>query len=143
MAENLYPESAAKVGAVQCPACGTRYSHFARTGRLGCPECYTAFAVQMRQILRRIHGATRHKGKAPGQSDEDVEQRRALTHLREELTRAIEREEFETAARLRDEIHEMETAIQREEAGGAGAKRAPGAGSGKAGGQNGEKGEPA
>jgi protein arginine kinase activator len=109
MAENLYPESAAKVGAVQCPGCGMRYSQFARTGRLGCPECYTAFAVQMKQILRRIHGATRHKGKSPGESDSRVQQQRTLERMREELSRAIEREEFEAAARLRDEIRQMES----------------------------------
>ena len=110
MAENLYPESAAKVGSVQCPACGMRYSQFARTGRLGCGSCYTAFAVQMRHILRRVHGATSHKGKGPGQSDESVRHRRSLERLREELNRAIEREEFENAARLRDKIRQMEAA---------------------------------
>ena len=108
MAENLYPESAAKVGAVQCPSCGMRYSQFARTGRVGCQGCYSAFEVQMRQILRRVHGATRHKGKGPGQSEESVRFRQNLERLREELNRAIEREEFETAARLRDEIRRME-----------------------------------
>jgi protein arginine kinase activator len=110
MAENLYPESAAKVGQVQCPSCGLRYSQFARTGRLGCPDCYATFKVQMRQILRRVHGATRHKGKGPGQSEHSLQHRRRLEEMREELNRAIEREEFETAARLRDQIREMEAA---------------------------------
>ena len=110
MAENLYPESAAKVGTVQCPSCGMRYSQFARTGRVGCAGCYSAFGVQMRQILRRVHGATQHKGKGPGQNEEAVRHRRDLERLREELNRAIEREEFETAARLRDEIRRMEAA---------------------------------
>jgi protein arginine kinase activator len=121
MAENLYPESAAKVGQVQCPTCGLRYSQFARTGRLGCPDCYKAFNVQMRQILRRVHGSTRHKGKGPGRADGAVEHHRRLEQLREELNRAIEREEFETAARLRDEIRELEEAAGKaagEETGG-------------------------
>jgi protein arginine kinase activator len=113
MAENLYPESAAKVGQVQCPTCGLRYSQFARSGRLGCADCYTAFSVQMRQILRRVHGAIRHKGKGPGQSEDAVQHRRQLETMREELNRAIEREEFETAARLRDQIREMEAAAGR------------------------------
>ncbi len=108
MAENLYPESAAKVGGVQCPSCGLRYSQFARTGRLGCPACYKAFDAQMKQILRRVHGATRHKGKGPGQTEDSLQHRRSLEKLREELNRAIEREEFEAAARLRDQIRQME-----------------------------------
>lgn len=115
MAENLYPESAAKVGAVQCPSCGMRYSHFARTGRLGCAGCYSAFEVQLRQILRRVHGSTRHKGKAPRTSDGRGERRRDLVRLREELNRAVEREEFEEAARLRDAIRVLETAPREEE----------------------------
>lgn len=109
MAENLYPESANKVGAVQCPGCGLRYSQFARTGRLGCEGCYGAFEVQLRQILRRVHGATRHKGKAPQAGDAAAGRRRDLLRLREELSRAIEREEFEQAARLRDQIRTLES----------------------------------
>jgi protein arginine kinase activator len=110
MAENLYPESSAKTGAVQCSGCGLRYSQFARTGRLGCSDCYAAFAVQMRQIIRRVHGATQHRGKGPGQTEPAVTHRRSLERLREELVRAIEREEFETAAHLRDQIREIEAA---------------------------------
>lgn len=121
MAENLYPESAAKVGSVQCPDCGLRYSQFARTGRLGCAGCYAAFAVQMRQILRRVHGATQHKGKSPGRTEAAVQHRRSLEKMREELNRAVEREEFERAAALRDRIRELESrakqAATEEEAG--------------------------
>lgn len=108
MAENLYPESGARVGSVQCPTCGVRYSQFARTGRLGCAACYSAFSVQLRQILRRVHGATRHHGKGPGQSEERMRHRRGLEQLRQQLNRAVEREEFELAARLRDEIRTLE-----------------------------------
>jgi protein arginine kinase activator len=108
MAENLYPESAAKVGAVQCPSCGIRYSQFARTGRLGCADCYGAFETQLKQILRRVHGATRHHGRAPRGADASTLRQRDLGRLREELNRAVEREEFELAARLRDQIRQME-----------------------------------
>jgi protein arginine kinase activator len=115
MAENLYPESTAKVGAVQCPSCGVRYSQFARTGRLGCAGCYSAFEVQLRQILRRVHGSTRHKGKVPRAAGQGGARRRELVRLREELNRAIEREEFEEAARLRDQIRVLESTAKEEE----------------------------
>ncbi|MEZ4650643.1 MAG: UvrB/UvrC motif-containing protein [Candidatus Eisenbacteria bacterium] len=65
MAENLYPETSSKVGAVQCSACGLRYSQFSRVGRVGCPECYDAFQPQLQKILLRVHGATKHKGRLP------------------------------------------------------------------------------
>src|SRR5262249_14318379 len=54
-----------RVGHVQCPRCGLQYSSFKQTGRLGCTERYTAFQFQLRPLLLRIHGATRHRGKAP------------------------------------------------------------------------------
>lgn len=66
MAENLYPETSSKVGAVQCPSCGLRYSQFSRVGRVGCAECYDAFQPQLQKVLLRVHGATRHKGRVPG-----------------------------------------------------------------------------
>ena len=111
MAENLYPESAAKVGAVQCASCGISYSQFARTGRLGCADCYGAFEAQLKQILRRVHGATRHHGRAPRGADASTLRRRDLVRLREELIRAVEREEFELAAQLRDQIRRMEEEV--------------------------------
>lgn len=108
MAENLYPESAAKVGAVQCERCGIRFSTFARTGRLGCPKCYEAFASQMPTILRRIHGATRHKGRGPAGLPPATSGERTVERLRIELARAIEREEFERAAEIRDDLRQLE-----------------------------------
>lgn len=55
----------AKVGRVQCPRCHMVYSSFKETGRLGCSECYTTFRAQLRPLLRRIHGSTKHVGKTP------------------------------------------------------------------------------
>lgn len=97
-----------RVGKVQCPRCGLRYSSFKETGRLGCSECYTAFQFQLRPLLRRIHGDTRHKGKAPARDGEGVSRSRQVQRLHDELRRAVEREEFERAAELRDEIRRLE-----------------------------------
>lgn len=108
MAENLYPESASKVGAVQCDRCGLRFSQFARTGRLGCADCYQAFSSHLPQVLRRVHGNIRHKGRTPSATAPTDPNRQTLERLRQDLTRAIEREEFEAAARLRDQIRELE-----------------------------------
>lgn len=108
MAENLYPESAAKMGQVQCGKCGLRYSEFTRTGRLGCSDCYAGFDVQMRRLLRRIHGATRHAGKSPGHVQQPAMSRATLHHLQEELQRAIATESYERAAELRDKIRALE-----------------------------------
>ena len=98
-----------KVGRVQCPRCGLVYSNFRETGRLGCSECYTTFRTQLRPLLRRIHGSTKHVGKAPARDSARVALRREIQRLHEEMQRAIEREEFETAASLRDQIRAIET----------------------------------
>jgi protein arginine kinase activator len=98
----------AKVGRVQCPRCGLVYSSFRETGRLGCSECYTTFRTQLRPLLRRIHGSTKHVGKSPARDSDRVTLRREIQRLHEEMQRAIEREEFETAASLRDQIRTME-----------------------------------
>lgn len=98
----------AKVGRVQCPKCHLVYSAFKETGRLGCSECYTTFRAQLRPLLRRIHGSTKHVGKTPIRDAARVALRREIQRLHEDLQRAIEHEEFETAARLRDEIRVIE-----------------------------------
>ncbi|MBD3336165.1 MAG: hypothetical protein GF355_11680 [Candidatus Eisenbacteria bacterium] len=111
MAENLSPGSEEGQGQVICPSCGLRYSQFARTGRLGCAECYRAFQVQLQPILRRVHGATHHSGKAPGLDGEREARRQRLQELHDKMETAIQREEFERAARLRDEIRKLETEL--------------------------------
>ena len=100
-----------RVGNVTCPRCGLRYSAFKETGRLGCAECYTAFQFQLRPLLRRIHGDTRHRGKAPTRDGEGARRSRQIHRLHDELQRAVEREEFEHAASIRDEIRRLESEL--------------------------------
>ncbi|MEW6685777.1 MAG: UvrB/UvrC motif-containing protein [Candidatus Edwardsbacteria bacterium] len=89
-----------------CPGCGASYFEFKKTGRLGCPKCYNTFQKQLKSLLRKIHGNTRHTGKRPviapisAVPAQDLE----LEKLKKELTKAIEKEEFERAAELRDKI---------------------------------------
>ena len=97
-----------RVGHVQCPRCGLLYSSFKETGRLGCAECYAAFQFQLRPLLRRIHGDTRHRGKAPVRGEAESGARQ-IQRLHDELQRAVEREEFERAASIRDDIRKLES----------------------------------
>ena len=98
----------AKVGRVQCPRCHMVYSAFKESGRLGCSECYTTFRAQLRPLLRRIHGDTRHQGKIPARDGEGATRSRQIQRLHDELQRLVEREEFERAASVRDEIRRLE-----------------------------------
>jgi protein arginine kinase activator len=92
-----------------CAFCGLTFSGFRESGRLGCPHCYATFELQLRGLLRRIHGSTQHVGKVylpPDPSASDRERR--LEGLRRRLQRAVDSEDFERAAELRDEIRTME-----------------------------------
>ncbi|HET9952418.1 MAG TPA: UvrB/UvrC motif-containing protein, partial [Candidatus Eisenbacteria bacterium] len=119
MADQTGQGEETKVGRVQCPRCSLVYSEFKESGRLGCSECYTTFRAQLRPLLRRIHGSTKHVGKAPARDSARVALRREIQRLHEDLQRAIEREEFETAASLRDRIRAIETQGGAAAAGGA------------------------
>ena len=108
MVDGMTSTEEERVGHVQCPRCGMAYSAFKETGRLGCGECYNAFQFQLRPLLRRIHGDTRHKGKAPARDGARVTLARQVQRLYDELQRAVAREEFERAAEVRDEIQRLE-----------------------------------
>jgi len=109
MVDTMTSSDEERVGRVQCPRCGMLYSAFRETGRLGCAECYTAFQFQLRPLLRRIHGDTRHRGKVPARDGAGAVRSRQIQRLHDDLQRAVEREEFERAASIRDEIKRLES----------------------------------
>jgi protein arginine kinase activator len=94
---------------VKCAFCGGTLRDFKNTGRLGCAYCYGAFESNLRDLLRRVHGNSRHQGKgytAPAAAVE--EGATVLAELRDRLKRAIDQEQFEEAAKLRDQIKVIE-----------------------------------
>ena len=95
--------------AARCAYCGTSLRDFRASGRLGCAQCYGAFEQSLRELLRRVHGSTRHTGWHHEGADPDVMEREAtLEQLRTKLARAVEGEAFEDAATLRDQIRGLE-----------------------------------
>jgi len=102
-----------EVTARACPSCGMTYNDFRKVGRLGCSECYTTFKRSLSGLLKRIHGSTHHLGKSPTQVAKLPTVKLELAEFRKRLERAIEMEEFEEAAHLRDQIREMERQEQR------------------------------
>jgi len=99
---------------VPCRYCGATLRDFRTTGRLGCARCYESFEPHLRDLLRRLHGSTRHQGEGyrPGAAASDTPSartpERTLEDLREALRRAVEAENFELAAELRDRIRVLE-----------------------------------
>jgi protein arginine kinase activator len=88
-----------------CPDCGIKFMEFRAGGRLGCPQDYRVFAAGLLPLIQRYHGATRHVGKAARRREGAGRRLRLRTRLRE----AIAREDYEEAARLRDQLRSEDT----------------------------------
>lgn len=117
-----------------CDACGFTASQLKKIGRMGCPECYTAFREGLDGLLRNMHKGTRHVGKRPGKSVAAPQllprQRAAVVReepaappppsappapppadvnkLRADLDLAVKEERYEDAAKLKAEIERLQ-----------------------------------
>lgn len=98
------PQNAEK----SCEHCGMTYSDFSRTGKVGCSQCYTVYGQRLEPIVRRIQGSAIHTGKIPKRAGGDIERRQRLKNLRNKLEQHIRLEEYEQAAKVRDEIRNLE-----------------------------------
>ncbi len=92
-----------------CRGCGLAFEAYRKTFLLGCPACYESFADALAVDLRKIHGDVRHLGKVPPGQAVEVRQEITVAELRQRLASAIECEDFEAAARLRDQIRLLES----------------------------------
>jgi protein arginine kinase activator len=95
-----------------CPQCGITWAEFRQSGLLGCEHDYPAFEKEMTPLLQRAHeGAAHHVGKVPtrrGGSGDPVKRALDAGKLKKELARAVETEDYERAAKLRDQIRQAE-----------------------------------
>jgi protein arginine kinase activator len=89
---------------LKCPRCGFSQADFKKTGRLGCPECYQTFAEGLAGLLKTMHKGTRHHGKVPEALRKSREAGDRLKLLQKKLAKAVEAEDYELAAELRDQI---------------------------------------
>ena len=94
--------------AVKCASCGLTYADFKKVGRLGCADCYNTFKKYLAPLLKRIHGSCQHFGKSPIKVTKQLKKKIDMQELRAKLQKAIEAEAFEEAARIRDQIKELE-----------------------------------
>jgi len=96
---------------VRCELCGSSLDEIIRSSRVGCARCYETFAAQLQPTLQRIHGVLKHTGKTPV-TDPAIAQRKQkeheITHLRGEIAAAVQAEDYEQAAHLRDKIRTLE-----------------------------------
>jgi len=99
----------AEADGTRCPLCGTTVGIYRKSFLLGCPQCYSTFEGIIEPQLRRLHGSTRHVGRAPDMRGKTADRWETVVEaLKKELALAVSREQFELAARLRDHIRQIQ-----------------------------------
>ena len=91
-----------------CTRCCMTYEQFKSSGKLGCEVCYTSFSTPVKVLIKNVQGSVRHEGKYPQRSGTIIKQKRQVDELRTSLKKAVDEENYEEAARLRDEIRSLE-----------------------------------
>lgn len=92
---------------IRCEKCGNTFNDIVNSGKIGCADCYTTFYDKLLPSLQRIHGKTRHEGKNPTIIKAEVTNVNPIEDLEEQLRIAIDEQNFEKAAQLRDKINEL------------------------------------
>mgnify|MGYP000152990068 FL=1 len=95
----------------QCEKCGMTMEEFLKVGKVGCSNCYTAFEEKLNPLIRRLQGSVKHNGKVPDNVARKASVNKKIEELKELLNKAIEREEYEKAAELRDQIKSLEVSL--------------------------------
>ncbi len=108
------PESGSDPGREYCcPECGTSYGRIGESGLVGCSECYKHFSTRLDPVLRKIHGSSRHCGKIPKSKRGLFAVKREIEDLKKKLKSEVEKEQYEAAALIRDEIKLLEEKASR------------------------------
>jgi protein arginine kinase activator len=94
----------------ECDVCGLKFVDFRNSGRLGCPHDYEVFRDELLPLLENIHGETKHSGKTPRRLPQNKQMQSELIQLRKKLLQAVNKEAYEEAAKLRDQIKRLEEA---------------------------------
>jgi protein arginine kinase activator len=87
-----------------CPRCGLAREEFRKTGRLGCPDCYKTFMAELTMAIKAMHHSGQHLGKIPEREGVQTRMKSKIARLQQDLDAAVAREDFEKAAKLRDQI---------------------------------------
>ncbi len=90
---------------LHCESCGASFAEFRESSLLGCADCYGAFEGPLSALMERAHeGGTHHAGKVPRRAGVGERRQVAMRLLRRRLEDAVQSEDYETAAQIRDEI---------------------------------------
>lgn len=91
-----------------CPVCKTTRKDLAASGRAGCAKCYEVFEDDLKKIIYGIHGNAVHSASRTGKHEERLKKSREIEALKLEQTKAVEEQNYEKAAEIRDKIKALE-----------------------------------
>jgi protein arginine kinase activator len=93
-----------------CTGCGFTIQDIANTSRVGCGECYTCFGKDLEPFMLGYHQSLKHVGKSPKNKKTVIveEKKPDLETIKKNLAEAIKKEDYELAAKLRDELKKLE-----------------------------------
>lgn len=95
----------------KCPTCGRTILDVQQTGRFGCSRCYEVFHDELNPVLRRLHGSSTHTGKVPARGYPAARVNRQIEDLRRRLQECVRLENYEQAAKYRDELRQLESQV--------------------------------
>ena len=98
----------------KCPTCASTYSDIANNGKVGCPDCYETFREELSRMIQSVHGTTSHTGSVPARHRAMQARAEQLKKLKNELRDAVQKEDYEAAAKLRDEVRKLESGTEKE-----------------------------
>ncbi|WP_062196979.1 UvrB/UvrC motif-containing protein [Massilibacterium senegalense] len=102
-------QSVSYVQEEHCPTCNMTFEQVVKRGRFGCTDCYHTFKNRIDPILKRVHGGnTEHRGKVPKRAGVDLHMKKQIEELKRQLQQCVEKEAFEEAATIRDQIKRLE-----------------------------------
>ena len=90
----------------RCPTCGTAKAEILR-GRAGCPRCFLAFRKEILAFLGSRFGSFAYPGEPYFKDPESRDIARRVEELHEDLRLAVQEEDYERAATLRDEAEKL------------------------------------
>lgn len=100
--------STSKMSLVRCPKCGVTGEDLQKRGLVGCGHDYEVFGQDLLPLIERLHGKTRHVGKAPSVGHELAAREERRKELKAKLDAAVREERYEEAARYRDTLKDLD-----------------------------------
>ena len=94
-----------------CTGCGLTENELRSSGKLGCEKCYTVFSELVYSMLNKMHMSVEYKGKIPERNGNIISISEKINKLKADMEKAVEKQEYEEAAKYRDMIKQLENSM--------------------------------